>query len=402
MTLVSHQTSLLVFLLIVLLISLSNLRAIPRLGARRRRGEQDGERLPRVSILVPARNEAKTIEACLTSLLAQDYPDTETLVLDDSDDETSLILDSLQTQNRIRVIRSRPLPPGWMGKNWACHQLSREATGDLLLFVDADTTHAPAMLREAVALLEWERLGLLSVLPRQRVSTWAERLILPILPWSLQTFYPFALARWTGWRVLAAAVGQVMLFRREVYDRIGGHGAVRSSVLDDRELVRRVADHGLRWALADAGPLASVRMYTHPREVWNGLSKNLFAIFSYNLPLFLFVWSWLLWLAWEPPILLILYAARVPWVASAVVGPAAAATAIGLGLWWISNRRFGLPKAQTVLHPFTLALVYLIALRSVAWRYLGLGAWKGRPLLLPSGVIRGPRSKGSANRDPRA
>jgi chlorobactene glucosyltransferase len=392
-SLVTHEIGLVAFLLVILGISLSNLRAIPRLDRREQpSGALSSERLPLVSILVPARNEEENIEPCVRSLLAQDYPDFELIVLDDSDPDSPRVLERLQALGPVRVIRGRPLPLGWTGKNWACHQLSRQARGEVLLFADADTRHAPTMLRRAVETLQDDHLDLLSILPRQRLNTWAERLVLPMLPWSLHTFFPFALAKRTGWRFLAAAVGQVMLFRRGTYEVIGGHGLVRSQVVEDRALVRAIAERGLRWALVDGTSHVGVRMYTRPREVLDGLSKNLFGVFGYNLPVFAFVWSWLLWVAWEPPLILILYAAGVSWIPRAALAPAAAATGLALAVWWISNARFGLPKRQTFLHPITLALVYLIAARSVAWRYLRLGSWKGRPLTLPTTTITEPRS----------
>lgn len=398
-SLVSHEYGLVVFLILVLAIALSNLRAIPVLG-RKRNARPEFEKSPmRVSILVPARNEERNIGPCVQSLLAQDYPNFELIVLDDSDDGTPQVVEGLPSHRDLRVFTSKPLPIDWMGKNWACHQLAEEADGDLLLFTDADTRHAPAMLSQAVQVLQARGLDLLSVLPRQDVRTWAERLIVPILSWSLHTFFPFAVAKLTGWRFLAIAVGQVMLFRREAYDRIGGHSAVRGSVVDDRALVRQIVRHGFSWALADGADQVRVRMYTRFREVYDGLSKNLFAIFGYNLPVFAFVWAWLLWISWEPPLILLLRAAGGGVVSDALMPPAAIATGLLLVLWLINNVRFRLPIWQAIVHPITLMLVCAIAVRSVAWRYLRTGTWKGRPLQVPRAVATARNPVGQAEED---
>jgi chlorobactene glucosyltransferase len=383
--LVQHQFSIVVFLGVLLAISLSNLVTLHRLGGRgfgkrRNRLDLQPETLPRVSVLVPARNEERNIARCVRSLLAQDYADFEVIVLDDSEDRTPDILQSLAGDERLRVVAGKPLPAGWMGKNWSCHQLAQAATGKILLFTDADTCHHPSMLLDAVTALSAERSDFLSAIPRQELHTWAERLILPILPWSLHTFFPIGLARRFRLRALATAAGQLMLFRKEAYAVIGGHQGIRESVLDDVSLAQHVVKAGLPWSLMDGKARISVRMYRSSREVWDGLSKNLFAVFGCNLPLFCFVWAWLLWVAWEPPLVLVLRATRAVSIPAEVVIPAALATGLCLLLWLISNLRFRIPWIQAALHPVTMLLVLSIAVRSVIWHALGRGTWKGRPL----------------------
>jgi len=383
--LVSHQYSVVVFLGVLLAISLSNLAAMHRLGGRKfgkrtRRSGLQPETLPRVSVLVPARNEERNIARCVRSLLAQEYADFEVIVLDDSEDRTPDILRSLAGDDRLRVMTGKPLPAGWMGKNWSCHQLAQTATGEVFLFTDADTRHHPAMLLDAVNALFAERSDFLSAIPRQELHTWAERLVLPILPWSLHTFFPIGLARRLRLRALATAAGQFMLFRKEAYAAIDGHRGVRGSVLDDVSLAKQVVKAGLPWSLMDGQARFSVQMYRSAREVWDGLSKNLFAVFGRNLPLFCFVWTCLFWVTWEPPLVLVLRAARAPSIPAEAVLPAALATGLCLLLWLINNLRFRVPWIQAALHPITMLLVLSIAIRSVIWHALGRGTWKGRPL----------------------
>jgi len=383
--LVQHQYGIVVFLSAILVVSLSNLVAIHRLGGRRfgkRRNRLDlqPERTPKVSVLVPTRNEERNVERCVRSILAQEYPNFEIIILDDSEDRTPDIVRSLASDCRLHLLTGRPLPPGWIGKSWACHQLANAATGELLLFTDADTLHHPSMLRDAVATLYARGLDFVSAIPCQELHSWAERLVIPVLPWSLHTFFPIGLARRLRLPALAAAVGQFMLFRKEAYAVVGGHKEVRRSVLDDVSLAQQVVRNGLSWTLMDANARISVRMYRSFKEVWGGLSKNLFAIFGHNLPLFCFVWVWLFWVAWEPPLLLVLRATRALTIPAEIVVPAAVATSLCLLLWLISNLRFRIPLIQAALHPVTMLLMLFIAARSVIWYALGRGTWKGRPL----------------------
>ncbi len=383
--LVQHQYGIVGFLSAILVVSLSNLVAIHRLGSRRfrkRRNRSDlqPEKTPKVSVLIPTRNEERNVAPCVRSLLAQEYPDFEIIVLDDSEDRTPDIIRSLASDSRLRLLTGQPLPPGWIGKSWACHQLANAAAGELLLFTDADTVHHPSMLRDAVIALLAERLDFLSAIPRQLVHTWGERLVIPVLPWSLHTFFPIGLARRLRIPTLSTAAGQFMLFRKTAYAVVGGHKEVRRSVLDDVSLAQQVVRNGLSWTLMDANARISVRMYRSFKEVRDGLSKNLFAIFGYNLPFFCFVWAWLFWVAWEPPLLLVLRATRALSIPAETVIPAALATGLSLLLWLISSLRFRIPLIQAALHPVTTLLMLFIAARSVTWHALGRGTWKGRPL----------------------
>lgn len=367
-----HQVSLLVFLGVILLIALSNLWALRRLGYH---GQPPC--FPSVSVLVPARNEAANIGPCLRSLLAQEYPDFEILVLDDdSSDETEQIASSLIEGERLRVLRGESLPEGWLGKHWACHQLARAAHGELLLFTDADTRHQPCALRDAVSALLAERADLVSALPRQEMNSFGERLLVPIIPWSLMSFWPFALVHRLSSPTLSAAIGQFMLFRRQAYDQIGGHAAVRRDVVDDLALARRIKAHRLRLRLVDADGHVSCHMYHGFRQAYYGLAKNLFAIFG-NAPLLLFVWLWLALVFWEPLFVLALWAlGTLPKELSPSL--AAGAVAVSFVLWSIVYRRCAFPLYLVFLYPLTILLTLIVAVHSMALAWMGKATWKGR------------------------
>ena len=375
----SHQASLLVFVTVLLLIALSNLRALSRLGDWPLPGV-----LPPVSILLPVRNEAHNVEPCLRSLLAQDYPDCEILALDDgSTDGTGEILAALSSQDRrLRVIEGKPPPPGWLGKHWASFQLAQAAPSELLLFTDADTRHHPRALRDAVAALVAEEADLLSALPREIIVSWAERLVVPIIPWSILSFVPVGLAHRLKVPALSAAVGQFMLCRRAAYMEVGGHAAFRDHAVDDLALVRLTAARGFAWRLVDGGERVSCRMYQDARQVLEGFSKNLFAAFDYRIVPFLFVWLWLGLVFCEPPLLLLASIIAPHWAGSSAA-LAAATMGISLLLWSVVYRRCRFPSYLALLYPATIVVTVAIALRSMYQTLAGRAKWKGRQLPAP-------------------
>jgi chlorobactene glucosyltransferase len=241
---------------------------------------------PRVSVLVPARNEARSIEPCICSLLAQDYPNFEVLVLDDgSEDETGAILARIQKAHSgtptLRVLAGKPLPLGWGGKNWACHQLAQAADLEsrFLLFTDADTVHEPEALRRAVAEALRDGLGLLSLMPEQRMETWAERLVVSLLPLQILGYLPLPAMEWLTFPSVAAANGQYLLFRREVYERFGGHTAYPLHLADDVMLARQAKARGGRVRLGNGAGLVRCRMYEGADEVVAGFRRSFAAGF---------------------------------------------------------------------------------------------------------------------------
>lgn len=370
------QFGLLLFEAVLLVIVLSNMRTLRRL--------QDYAApiaWPRVSILVPARNEAANIGLCVKSLLAQNYPNFEVLALDDqSTDDTWQILTHLAAgDDRLQILRGQPLPSGWLGKHWACHQLARAARGELLLFIDADTYHTPSTLTHSVAALLAEQVDLLTVLPRQEIKSWGERLLVPIIPWSIVAFVPLTLAYRLRLPILSAAIGQFMLFRRQAYEQIGGHEAVRDDVVDDLALGRRIKAFGQPWRLVDGGAQVRCRMYRDFKQAYHGLSKNLFAIFGNRIPPFLFVWTWLAIVFWQPLIILALVIAGAD-VLPLFVGQALIAVVGAVLLWDIIYRRFGFPRYLVALYPVTILLVVITALRSMILTRSGRATWKERVL----------------------
>ena len=368
-------------------LTLINWRLLPRID----RAPAPRSR-PRVSVLVPARNEEANIGDCVRSLLAQDYDDFEVVVLNDhSTDRTAAILAGLLEEAaardaagrpRLRVIEGQELPPGWLGKHWACHQLAANADGELLLFTDADTYHGPRSLRHGVGAMQAAGADMLTAFPHEIVVTWAEKLVVPVFPFSIFSFLPLIVAYNVRSPAFAAAVGQYMLFSRRAYEQIGGYAGVRDRPVDDIALAQQIKAAGLRWRLADATRDVRCRMYRNAGQVFEGFSKNLFAGFGYRLLPFAFVWTWLAIVFLMPLAILLLWlaGAGIPALDAAIAG---AGVAFGVTLWGLSYLRFRFPLWLALLYPISLLLALVIAGRSVALAARGRSTWKGRTLIRP-------------------
>lgn len=228
----------------------------------------------RVSILVPARDEEAVIDRLLDTLLAQDHPDLEILVVDDaSTDRTGERLRA-RSDPRLRVLDGRPLPEGWTGKNNALDHAVGHATGELLLFVDADTLHHPAAARTVALEMEREGLDALVVLGRQLVPGPWEKLVNPFF-WGFVLMFvdPDRSAR-PDLPDDALGNGQFAAFRREAYQRAGGHAAIRDRVIEDVALAKAVKRAGGRYRLRLGPNLTATRMYEGLGQIWRGFGKN--------------------------------------------------------------------------------------------------------------------------------
>jgi chlorobactene glucosyltransferase len=341
--------------------------------------------MPRVSILVPARNEARSIEGCVQSLLDQDYSDFEVLVLDDhSTDETRDIVMRLARGNeRLALLDGETLPDGWLGKHWACHQLAQAASGELLLFTDADTLHHKTALSESVAALQAEQADLVTAFPLEEVKTWSEKLVVPIMSWGIFSFLPLRLAYKWSLPGLSVTFGQFMLFRRSVYEAVGGFNAVRQDIVDDVSLGRRVLEQGFRWRLLDATEHVRCRMYQSFSEVVEGFSKNVFAFFDYRFLPYVIAWTLMGVIFLEPALTLVSYLAGGS-LTGFPLNLAAIAVAQSVLLWYIALKRFRFPAYVALLYPISLFLWLLIVVRSLVLTMTGHSTWKGRSLVRPA------------------
>ena len=229
-----------------------------------------------VSILIPARNEASGIAAAVRAALASRDAAVEVIVMDDSStDATAEIVRGLAAEDaRVRLECAPALPRGWNGKQHACWALAHAASAPVLCFVDADVRLAPDCVARMAALLERNGNALVSGFPRQVTGTWMEWMLLPLIHFVLLGFLPLRAMRKGTDPAFAAGCGQFMMVRREAYFACGGHSGIKLTMHDGLLLPRLFRAHGLRTDLADLTALATCRMYTNARQVWDGLAKN--------------------------------------------------------------------------------------------------------------------------------
>lgn len=360
---------------LVLLIITSNIWI-----TRRTRRHKPPQAFPMVSILLPARNEERNIATCVQSLLAQEYPDFEVLVLDDqSTDNTRSILDEIaRTNPKLTVLDGQISTDGQMGKSWACAQLANHACGELLFFTDADTFHKPHTLKTAVTALIGEDAALLTGYPHQEVDSWGERLLVPFFSWAMICFNPLWLAYRLRLPGLSNAVGQMMLFRREVYFTIGGHRGVRASIVDDLALVRQIISSGFRWRVANISDLISCRMYRGSLEAYNGFVKNFYAAFDFRLLPYLFAFLWLTVVFWFP--LIVLFLSVLGYAPLAHLGDLFVCMVLSLLVWMIPYLNFQVPFYLAFFYPKTMLAIITVALQSLRHTIAGNITWKGRDI----------------------
>lgn len=347
----------------------------------------DAATLPRTTVIVPARNEARNIERCMRSVLATTHPHAELIVVDDqSTDETREIAERVAREDaRVRVLRTPALPEGWMGKQWACATGAAAATGDVFLFADADTEHSPDLLPRAVrTLLDW-RADLLSVAGWQELGSFWERLVQPQV-------FSILFVRYGGTEGVnrstraedKIANGQCLLMTREAYERVGGHAAVRDRVAEDLAMAQAVHRAGGRVRLVLGTAQLRTRMYVSLRELVHGWGKNIYAGGREAMPVGGLVaqlaYPILLLLAplmgLLPPLAL-LFALLLPGAAPEGLLWWGTVTSAAMLLWWLAVYRWQKePFWYALLWPLGSAVLFYIAGRAVArGRRV---EWKGR------------------------
>jgi glycosyltransferase involved in cell wall biosynthesis len=331
-------------------------------------------KLPRVSIIVPARNEAAMIESAARSLLIIDYPDYELLVVDDrSEDATGEILDRLTGEYgaRLVVLHVKELPAGWLGKTHAMWSAARESTGEWILFSDADVVHAPETLRRAVQYAEQERADHMVVLPTMLMETVGERMMISFF----QAMFIFYGHR--PWKVRDAkakdvlGVGAFNMVRRTAYQKVGTYESMRLSVVDDMRLAEKVKRAGLASRVAFGEGMVTVRWGIGAAGIMRNLTKNFFAELRYSSAFAMAAACAVLWLHLGP------------WLGTAfATGLARAGYALSLGclvmVYAGMGRRTKISIGYVLLHPVaSVLMVYTMLLSSVLTLVRGGVMWRG-------------------------
>lgn len=365
-----------------------NLFTFPRLSQFKVAYDANEFKQPRfnskVSILIPARNEEKQISATLNKLINQQYPIHEIIILEDqSDDKTAdVVIKIAQNHNFVKMISGRERPEGWLGKNWACQQLSEKAKGDILIFTDADVLWQPDAVLAVIQAAQQLNADLLTVWPTQILSTMAERLVVPMMSFSILAYLPYTAVSNISLPIISAANGQCLVFRKNAYAKIGGHAQVRSSLVEDVSLAKKIKSSRLKLQMADGDNLLCCRMYTDWRSVINGYAKNILAghgnnplllIFSalFHWLIFVFPWLWLIF-GWLDP----------TWPqGSPAAWPVWPLVMISLGITtrMLTAYLAKQPVSDAIFLPISVFLLTLISAKSLWWHYqYGGPVWKGR------------------------
>lgn len=269
-------------ILVLIFLALRTFISLVNLMSRIHLPDKKPVSFPKVSVLIPARNEEAVLGLLLESLEKQDYPDFEVVVCDDhSSDNTEEILNWIVGEDeRFHWFLGEKLQEGWLGKNFACHQLAQKAKGKYLVFLNANVELSPDAITKAVALFQEKELSLLSVFPQQKMESFAGRVILPVGNWLLQSLLPMILIPKSRFPSLSAANGQFMMFDAENYRNHQWHSQVSDQHAGAIRLTRMIKSEGLKIAVILGDNDIFCRMHRKLDEVLMGFSRNIHEYFG--------------------------------------------------------------------------------------------------------------------------
>lgn len=335
---------------------------------------------PLVSVLIPARNEEKNIRRILNSMIKQDYPNLEILVLNDnSTDATGHIVEGfVKKDRRVKLIQGAPLPQGWKGKCFACHQLSKIAKGSYFVFTDADTLHYPNSISGSLAAILKDNVDVISVYPRQIAVTFSERMSVRFINFIILSFMPLILVRHTKGPFFSTAIGQFFLFKREAYEKSGGFESVKAEILEDINISKQVKRCGLKIMVYDGSDSIFCRMFTNLPDVIKGFSRFIYAAFDCNFLMEIIAVSFVALIFMVPFILLPLGIFIFDWPAKTISLNIIQIFLI-FTIKFILAIRFKERILDVFFTPVAIAFVYFLAINSYKQSKFGKGVdWKER------------------------
>jgi chlorobactene glucosyltransferase len=371
-----YQIIIVAGLLILLLNLILNLRSIRKPS----RNSKLPASPPLISVLIPARDEENNIGACLESLRLQDYPNFEVLVLDDnSQDGTATVISKLAAKDsRIKLLNGSPLPDDWAGKPFACYQLAKQASGDWLLFVDADTVHDPGMLRSVMATALTMKVSLLSGFPRQLTDSLPQKMTVPLIYFFIMSWAPLWWIHRSKAMRPSVAIGQFLLFSRDEYWRIGGHKVVQSRILEDIWMGIEVSRHGGRHVAIDLSSQVSCNMYPTAGAMWRGLVRCIYSVSALSPVLLLFLVP-VAWLFYMGPFFWLWNGFFVANTSVIWRGMVVLQVAIIIFMRWLIDRRFKESPISAWLHPIGISHIFIMAVYAFLRWLTGAGVtWKER------------------------
>ena len=339
--------------------------------------EHDHEQF--VSVMIPARNESSSIAECLDSLLNQTYGQYEILVIDDhSDDNTWEIISSYADKHkRIRAFQCDHLPDDWRGKNHALHHLVKHAQGELYLFTDADTVHAPESIAFGVTNLKKNNIDFFSGFPQQTVQSIPVQLIVSLMHFSTSFLFPIFLHYRSRNPLFGLAIGQYIFMSRTAYETTGGHEQIKSAITDDIHLAREVIRHGYRQGFLDIRDIVTCTMYTDARTAFNGITRSIVDFFDKRTGLVLLVALLLTGFIITPSVLFFYYLFAGIFVLPVFIGY------ISIAIAWaviVLYHRYSVITALLTI--VSLILPATMMVHGIARKYSKRGlVWKNRPVL---------------------
>jgi chlorobactene glucosyltransferase len=341
--------------------------------------------LPLVSVLIPARNEENNIANCLASVMQQDYPNFEVLVVDDnSTDRTYEIVSQIaEADPRVRLYSGKPLPADWAGKPFAGYQLAQHARGDWFLFLDADTICESHMIRGTLEIAIKYQVALLSGFPRQKLAGLTQKIVLPVLFYFAQmAWFPLWLFHSSKKPMPTMIIGQFILFNRADYWRIGGHEAVKSRIMEDVWFGLEMSKAGGRTLAVDLSKTLTTEMYGNLAVMTEGCMKWFYsvaalsplALVGFVCAAYIFFLAPFYW-AYIDPVDSLMTSGQLTEL-SAVI---AAQVLILLLMRVITDQYFRGSSISFIFHPLGVAFLILAVIIGASRRALGAGvAWKDR------------------------
>ena len=342
-----------------------------------------------LSVLIPARNEEDILETTIESILNQEYLNFELLILNDnSTDNTKNIITKYEKKySNVRLIEGDKLPKGWLGKNWACHQLSKKAKGDYLLFMDADTKIDKRILADTLNVLHKDNSDLLSLVPNRETILIADNAMKKIISWFIVCWLPMKLALTLNMPFLSATFGQFMLFKKQSFISIGGFESIKDNPVDDFQLGRNIKRKKLKWNLYDGERRISTRTYNNNKDFVSGYSKNIFPAVGYSISIFLSIFTILLSFVLFSTLPIILFLIGMEQNNEFIILSITLFTLLVLS-WSIVTYRFHYSLSTPLSFPLLISLVILLAARSFSDNLLFNSTWKDRKYKTPKNKLK--------------
>lgn len=352
----------------------------------------DIDQAKKISVCIPARNEENNIGNLLESLATQDYGHYDILVLDDqSEDRTTEIVQDFiyQNPNLCKLIKGVEKPDDWLGKPWACQQLGKIADGEIFLFLDADTTLQKNTLKKIAAAFNNHQVQMLTVWPQQITITFWEKVIIPMVYYSLVTLLPsiyvFRKPRWMPESVhnhfktiFAASCGQCLAFQKDAYQHINGHESVKSEIVEDVEIAREIKRHDFKLRMFSGVDTINCRMYLNEKEIFEGFRKNFLPGFRNSVPLFLLS-AFLHLIVYIIPFIALIYSVLI--VHPTLFFLSAASVIFILLHRLILSVWFRWDPIYAFTHPIGVAWFQRLGIRSLIDKFTGNPkSWKGRSI----------------------